>query len=321
MGVGVEIGSGKTTVALIDRHGRVRQRSQAKTLRGRPAMATLEPALRAIETQLSCARMEGLAVCGIGVSVPGALESSTRRPQQISLLPSLNDFPLFELLEKRYRLPVQIHADVDAAVLGEYRFGAGQGAQRLLYLTLNAVIGAAFIVDGELVSSRQQHVGHVCHLPLSPTGPRCSCGKRGCINTLLSLDAIQKMFKRALNRGEETSLLQRMLNNECFSPQLLAEEARRGDGVALQVFLEIGRWLSAAVTRYSTLYEPDVLVLGGGMQHIDPCLIALQPLEPVGAVSAGATSVLSPVRERLKVMSSHLGSDVALIGAVTPLFY
>src|SRR5271167_230448 len=221
--VGVAVSG--ATVALVDRHGKIHHRLHAKTLWGRPAAATLEPYLRAVERMLDYASAGGFQVCGLGVSVPGSLDSSLRRPLLVPTLPALNGFPLCALLEARYGLPTRLHVDVDAAVLGEYRFGAGKGFRRLLFLTVNAVVGASFLVDGKLERSAQQYVGHVCHITVSANGPRCSCGKRGCINTLVSTDAIQKMVQRALRRGEETSLSQRLSNREYFSPRLLAEEA------------------------------------------------------------------------------------------------
>src|SRR5205814_6076104 len=109
------------------------------------------------------------------------------------------------------------------------------------------------------------YVGDTSNSIVQTSGPRCRCGKHSCINTLISMDAMQKMVKRALCHGEETSLKQRLLNREYFSPQLLAEEAVRGDSVALQVYSEVGRWLGAATARYISLFEPNILILGGGV--------------------------------------------------------
>src|SRR5947209_1391446 len=199
--VAVELAGRGTVVALVDSHGRIRQRCSAKTLIGRPASATLEPYLRAIETMLAYAKQEELRVRGLGVCVPGSLDSTARRPLLIPTLSALNGFPLCDFLEARYTLPTQLHVDVDAALLGEYRFGAGKGFRRLLFLTVSAVVGAALFTDGQLERSTQQYVGHISHMLVSTNGPRCSCGKRGCINTLISMEAMQKIVQRA--RSEE----------------------------------------------------------------------------------------------------------------------
>src|SRR5579885_1777740 len=314
VGVGVEIAGGKTTVALIDSQGRVCQRCQAKTLRGRPALATLDPYLRAIDTMLAYAQMEGRSVRGIGVSIPGTLDPEERRPFQVPILPALNSFPLKDLLETRYHLPTRLHVDVDAAMLGEHRFGAGRGFRRLLFLTVNAVVGASFVADGELVH-QAQYVGHICHVTVAASGPRCSCGKRGCINTLVSMDAVQKMVQRALRRGDESSFTQRLLNHEYFSPQLLAEEAMRGDSVAVQIYSEVGRWLGAAMTKYINLFEPDVLILGGGALPANELL-----LTHVRSSLTTSSNSSTPVCTMVDVVAAGLGSDAALIGATVPLF-
>ena len=309
--VGVEVAVSGTTVALVDRHGRVRHRLYAKTLWGRPVAATLEPYLRAIDTMLAYAEAEGFRVWGLGVSLPGSLDASLRRPALIPTLPALNGVPLCDLLEARYALPAQLQVDVDAAVLGEYRFGAGKGFRRLLFLTVNAVVGAAFVVDGKLERAAHQYVGHVCHIAISVSGTRCSCGKRGCINTLVSTDALQKMVQRALRRGEETSLVRRFNNGEYFSPRLLAEEALRGDAVALQVYSEVGRWLGAATARYIDVFEPDVLILGGGILDASELLLA-QVRSTLMARSPGQECRV------VEVVSAHLGADAALIGVAVP---
>ena len=292
-------------------YGKIHHRFYAKTLIGRPAIATLEPYLRTLETALLYAKSQRIVVSGLGISIPGTLDLTARCPGIIPILPSLNGFPLCDLLEARYNLPVQLHVDVDAALLGEYYFGVGKGFRRLLLLNVNTVVGAALVIDGKLETSEHAYVGHVCHLPVSMSGPRCSCGKYGCINSLLSMEAMQKMVQRALRRGEQTNLIRRLRNREHLSPQLLAEEALRGDLVALQVYCEVGRWLGAATAKYINIYEPDVLILGGGVLCANELLIA-------NVRSSLAAKSSAKIGKMLEIVPSRLGSDAALIGAGVP---
>ncbi len=310
--VGVELAARGTTIALIDRRGTILHRLSARTLRGRPAIATIEPSLRAIETMLSYAHAGGYKVRGLGICVPGSLDTERHRPLLIPTLPCLNDFPLCDFLEARYTLPVRLHVDVDAALLGEHRFGAGKGFNRLLFLTLNAVVGASLVVDGQLECTAQQYVGHISHMLVASNGPRCSCGRHGCINTLVSLEAMQKMVQRALRRGEQTSLTQRLLNREYFSPQLLAEEAERGDSVSLQVYGEVGRLLGVATTRYIDLFEPHRLILGGDTLSTNDLL-----LNHVRRILTTHSS--SHVCTLIDVVPARLGSDASVVGSVVSL--
>jgi glucokinase len=309
--IGVEITRSRATAVLVDCHGEIHNRFYAKTLRGRPAIATLEPYLRALETALLYAKSRGLAVSGLGVSIPGTLDLTTRRPHTIPILPSLNDFPLCDVLEARFNLPTQLHVDVDAALLGEYHFGVGKGFHCLLFLNLNTVVGAAVMIDSKLETSKLAYVGHACHVSVSMGGPRCSCGKYGCINTLISMEAIQKMVQRALRRGEQTNLIRRLSDREHFSLQLLAEEALRGDAVALQVYCEVGRCLGAATAKYINMYEPDVLILGGGVLCANELLIANIRSSLIAQSSLKTC-------EMLEIVPSRLGTDAALIGASVP---
>ncbi len=312
--IGVEITRSRATIVLVDRHGKIHHRFYAKTLRGRPAIATLEPYLRALEAALLYAKSKRLLVSGLGVTIPGTLDLTARRPQTIPILPSLNDFPICDLLEARYNLSAHLYVDVDAALLGEYHFGVGKGFRRLLFLNVNTVVGAALVIDGKLETSEQAYVGHVCHLSVSMGGPRCSCGKYGCINTLISMEAMQKMVQRALRRGEQTNLIERLSKREHFSPQLLAEEALRGDSVALHVYCEVGRWVGVATAKYINIYEPDVLILGGEVLCANELLIA-NVRSSLMAQSPAKTGKV------FEIVPSHLGSDAALIGAVSSYFH
>ncbi len=316
VGVGVEIVGSNATVVLVDRCGQILHRIQVKTLRGRPAYATLEPYFNAIDAITTYAHAHRLRVRGIGVSIPGALDETRQKPLSIPTLPALNGVPLQSILQTRYNLPTRLSVDVDAAVVGEYHFGAGQGMSRLLFLSVNAVVGAALVKNGQVEQTElQQYMGHVCHLPVSTNGPRCSCGKYGCINTLLSLNAMQKTVQRALRRGEESSLTQRILNREYFSLQMLAEEAQRGDSVALKVYSELGRWLSSAIAKYVALFEPDALLLGGSLFAKNELLLS-QVRSSTVLTATSSTNVATSV----KLLPALLGSDATLVGVVVPLF-
>jgi len=275
--------------------------------------ASLEPFLRAIDDLLAYAGANGWRVIGLGFSIPGTLDATGRRLRVIPILPSLNGLPLCDLLEAQYKLPVHLYVDVDAALLGEYHFGAGKGYQRLLYLTLNAVVGASFVDGGKLDQSAQACLGHVAHLPIAASGPRCSCGKRGCINSLISLEAIQKLALRSFQRAEENGSASSLIARGALNAHILAEAAMQRDPVALRIYEEIGRWLGAAVARYIALYSPDALILGGSVLSANEVLFA--------SIQSTLTMHVATITDcPVKIALAHLGSDAALIGASVALF-
>ncbi len=309
--ISVEMGGSQATIALVDRMGRVRQRRYAKMLWNRPPTSTLEPCLRAVDEILLYAHTNQWRVKGLGCALPGSLDMTSRRPLLIPALPALNHFPLADLLEARYHLPVSLRVDVDAAALGEYHFGIGRGFRRLLMLSANAVVGASLIIDGQIERTSQEYMGHICHLPVASSGPRCSCGRRGCINMLVTLDALQKALQRALKRGEQTSLLRRLSNRERFSLQLLAEEAQAGDAVASQLYSEVSRWLGTATARYIDTFEPNALILGGIFSTSERLLSGIRH-------SQGSRST-SRVCSLVEIVGAALGQDAPLLGAAVSL--
>jgi glucokinase len=127
------------------------------------------------------------------------------------------------------------------------------------------------------------------------------------------MDAVQRMVQRALRRGTESGLTQRLLNREYFSPQLLLEEVEHGDSLALQIYSDIGRWLGVAVAKYVDLFDPHVLILGGGVLYANNLLL-IQVQQALH--SSSKTRVCSMV----EVVPACLGSDAVLVGAVVPLF-
>lgn len=310
--VSIELGNSQATIALVERSGRILQRHYAKILWHRPPRATLEPCLRALDHALASAREACLHVRGLGFIVPGSLDLTSRRPTIISALPSLNGFPLGDLLEARYHLPATLHVDVDAAALGEYHLGAGRGLERLLLLSANAVVGAALMREGRIEPVLSEYIGHICHLSVANSGSRCSCGKRGCLNTLVTLDAVQKKFQRAIRRGETTSVLRRLSNHEHFSFQLLAEEAQAGDVVATQIYTEVSRWLGTAIARYIDIFEPNRLILGG--------IFSASELFLAGIRRSLDYHTSSRVCSMVEIAAATLGKDAALLGAASGFF-
>ena len=198
--IGMEITRSRATIVLVDHHGKIHHRFYAKTLRGRPALATLEPYLRTLETALLYAKSQRIVVSGLGISIPGTLDLTARCPGIIPILPSLNGFPLCDLLEARYNLPAHLHVDVDAALLGEYFLGVGKGFRRLLFLNVNTVVGAAtaryiniyepdvLILGGDVLSANELLIANI-QSSLILHSPSKTCTRLEVVPSRLGSDA------------------------------------------------------------------------------------------------------------------------------------
>jgi glucokinase len=132
------------------------------------------------------------------------------------------------------------------------------------------------------------------------------------------MDAMQRQVQRAIRRGDETTLTQRFLNREFFSHRLLAEEAMRGDLVAMQVYTDISRWLSAAIARYVELFDPHMLILGGSVLAASHLVLAQVRSTMSAATGHGHSATC--VCQAVDIVPACLGTDASLIGCAISLF-
>lgn len=242
----------------------------------------------------------------LGVALPGFLDAARERTLHLQNLPALNGFPLKRALSGRTGYPVILDADSNAGAFGEARLGAGRGARRVLYLTLGTGVGAAMVVEGELVRVANHTVGQVAHLPLDPSGPRCSCGARGCIESVLGARGIVWRASRAAKSGA------RIPPGARRSPAALAEAAAAGSRGAARIFTELGSLLGAALAMLSNFLSPERIVLGGGIARAGEHLLGPARSALLARVHPRLRGGLTLVPARLGLFSGATGA--ALLG-------
>jgi glucokinase len=243
-----------------------------------------------------------------GVSFGGPVDT-TRGVVHVSRhIRGWNDYPLAAEISQRYRVPCVLLNDADAGALGEQRWGAGRDLSDMLYVTVSTGVGAGLILRGRLYHGAHGLSGEIGHLPVSNGGPRCSCGRKGCLEALASGPAIARAARHALRRQDEHGAI---LRASCgadlarLDARLVAQAAELGDEVALAVLTNAGHALGLGLAAAVLLYDPAAIVLGGGVINSG------QPfLKPTWAV----------LRERAvgdlpKMLISELAFEAPLYGA------
>ena len=189
--VGVNVGLTTTIAMATDLKGN----PVARAVRTSDPMEGPASVLKRVEEAVRSAVLEAGQdfgrVVGVGVGVPGLVETSTGR----SLFsPNLNwrNVPVKEILQERLDVPVYVDNDVRAATLGEREFGVGRGARHLVAVFVGSAIGAGLILDGEIYYGAGEGAGEIGHIQVVEDGPRCSCGKRGCLEAVASGRAIAR---------------------------------------------------------------------------------------------------------------------------------
>lgn len=200
-------------------------------------------------------------IFGLGLGMAGVIDRRTGRCK-FSPFFQWRDVPLAELLEERLGLPVVLENDANTLTLAEQWFGAGVGMSDFLVITLGRGIGMGMVLNGQLYRGAGGGGGEFGHVTMVPDGPRCACGKRGCLEALVADPALLHRFQRAFGRElsmEETVSL-----------------ARQGDVAAQSIFTAAGRTLGLAIADLVNIFNPPLIVVGGeGVRALD---LFLEPL-------------------------------------------
>jgi glucokinase len=308
--VGVDIGGSKVAVLVVGADGNVRGRFVLPRAVG-PQDGAVDLITGAVETALAEAGVGLASAAAVGVGVPGRVDLETGT---VSLAVNLGweELPLGRLLAERLDTPVVLENDVRAAAFGLHRRRVLGDVDDLAYLSLGTGISAGVVIDGRLHRGTRGLAGEIGHIVLEPDGPACSCGLRGCFETLAAGPGIARTAREELAAGRESRLGGL---GEAITAADVYAAAAAGDPLASDVATRVGRHVARAVHELVMAYDVEVVVLGGGVTNagdtfLDPILRALDAMRDASALA----------REVLRPGVVHLlapGSDTGSWGAVT----
>lgn len=252
----------------------------------------------------SMERAHASSVNAVGIACGGPLDILSGTLVCPPHLPGWRDVPIGPLAAEAFGVPFALQNDATAAALAEYRFGAGRGTSTMLYLTVSTGIGGGAVVDGTLHLGAAGNGAEFGHLTVLRGGRLCSCGRRGCIEAYASGTSIAARAEEALATGRPSSL--------SALPDVTAADvsdaAAKSDPLAREIWDETVDLLGAAVTDLVNVFEPDVVVLGGGVTRAGTLL-----LEPIRAIVA--REAMPPAAATARVDLAALGELVGLVGA------
>ncbi len=221
---------------------------------------------------------------------------------------------LRDIVKEKYRVDTLLINDASAAALGEHHFGAGQGINNLILLTVGTGIGGGIIINDRLYNGPGGSAGEIGHMTIDVNGPRCSCGNVGCLETLASGTAVAKEAMKCINQGERSSLIEIVEGKiEDITAEKVEVAARRGDPLASEVIFKAATYLGVGVANLVNIFNPEMIIIGGGVANMGDLL--LNPARQV--VNERAFSL--PARA-VSIVPAQLGNDAGLLGAAVFAF-
>jgi len=219
---------------------------------------TVGTIIAVIEASIAAADIARDKIMGIGIGMAGIIDTAAGRCRYSPMF-GWRNVPLAHPLEHHFDLPVLIDNDVNTLTAAELWFGRGRGFTNFLVVTVGRGIGMGVVVNGQLYRGAAGGAGEFGHITLEENGPRCGCGKRGCLEALCGDHAVERMAREAVMAGRQTALADATV----ITAEAVTVAAQEGDAVALEILARAGRALGLGLSYLVNLFDPQLIVISG----------------------------------------------------------
>jgi glucokinase len=302
--IGVDLGGTKLATGVVDTELNILHESRESST-GRSE----DEVVLAIEQELREAMEARPGVVGAGLGIPCTIDRARGLAINAVNL-EITDVPIRDIMRERLGIPVFIDNDANCAALAEHRFGAARGAENAILLTVGTGIGGGLIINRQVYRGSTGAAAELGHVVVDESGPPCqgTCPNNGCVETMASGTALAREGTAAAGRHPESSLARELQGGGGISGRVVTEAAQAGDAVALEVVAEAGKHLGVAIASLVNVFDPDVVVVGGGVTGgagellVEPARVEMR------------RRALPPMN-RTPVKLAEMGPDAGMIGA------
>jgi len=294
--IGIDFG-GTTIKSAVVRDGEIVQRGEIIDTLKHDARSLNEALFKVIEAL----REAHQDVAGVGVGLPGFVDSVNGIVHHLTNVPGWDEVPLTRLIHERTGLPATVDNDVNAMTYGEWKYGAARGSRHAMCITLGTGVGGGLILDGRMYRGAQLAAGEIGHASIDYRGKPGPYGNFGGLEEYVGN---QQIAERAMEVYRAAGITRTL---EQCSPRELDVAARDGDGVAKSIWDSVGDEVGAALASAVWVLNPDTIVVGGGVAKAGDLI-----LEPIRQSVRSRTMEL--FHKNLRIVPAKLGNDAGVIG-------
>lgn len=263
--VGIDLGGTKILIALIEKEsGKVVHFVKKKTKKEKGAANIVRKMISGINELFEDSGIDLEEISSIGIAAAGQID---REHGIILGAPNLDcyDLNLKEILEGEYNLPVCLANDVEAATLGEMKFGAGRGVDDLVCVFVGTGVGSCIVKNGEIIRGATGTAGEIGHIIVDLNGRQCGCGAHGCLEAYASRSAIEKRIEGALKKGRHSVILDYLEEGKSITSSMIRKSIEREDELVTHCVDEASAYLSGGLASIINFINPKLIILGGGL--------------------------------------------------------
>jgi glucokinase len=303
--IGVDLGGTKLLAGVLDGDLNVHTRVH-RAVHELGQRELLDAVVSAVEEARDASAAE---IGAVGFGIPCLIDQRRGMATMAVNLP-LADVPFRDLMAERLGLPVQVDNDANVAALAEQRAGAAQGCDDVVLLTIGTGIGGGLVLGGELFRGAIGAGAELGHMTIDLNGPRCqgNCPNHGCLEALASGTALSREGERLARERPGSALAAALADGRTINGALVTELVHDGDEAAIDAIALIGRNLGVGIASLENIFDPDVVVVGGGV-------IAAGELLLGPARAEAQRRALPPMREHARIVAAHFGTEAGMVGA------
>jgi len=308
--VGLDIGGTKLAAGLFDLNLKEISFIKCDTEAFRGGQVVVENCKAIVHQVLEKSGISRDRVASIGISSPGPLDTHTGIVTYVETI-GWKNVPIRSIMEEEFNVSVVLENDANAAALAENVRGAGEGTKNMIYITVSTGVGSGIILEKKLYRGSHDAAGEFGHICIVPGGRPCGCGNRGCLQSYASGTALANAARAGITAGENSAILLKAGGiPEKIHAFQVEEAAKENDAFAIKLWEEMGYHLGLGISILVQLFDPDRIVIGGGMSRAWDLFYGSM----MESVRSNTYEVLS---ENLQVVPALLGDKAGVFGAAT----
>ena len=260
----LDVGGTKVLGVIFNENREIIYRLKKRSKTGEANTKSVEDVIiSVVEEMIKASGIKRNEINAIASCAPGVIDQQTGIVLFAPNLPMRN-YDMRAVMEKKFGVPFFVGNDVNLGVLGEYKYGAGQGYKNIIGLFVGTGMGGGMILNGELFTGNLFKGAELGHVIMDPEGPLCNCGQRGCLEAFSSKTGMSNYMREQLARGRE-SVMAEAVADGVFRSKKLKSALRSHDKVAVEAVVRACHWLAVATGNLINTFSPDLVLYGGGV--------------------------------------------------------
>jgi glucokinase-like ROK family protein len=305
--IGINIVQNFSEVAVFNLHNEIQQDVKVLHVQLENTPAFVDGIYAFCLSLLKELKIDEEKILGIGIGISGLTNPATGK--SYSWL-NYSSKTVKQLFEERFGKPVFVDNDARVMALGEYEFGSARNKNNVLCLNIGAGIGMGMILNGMVYHGNSGFAGEFGHIKVKDEGDLCICGKRGCLETVASGDALVKRAIEEIGTGMSSKISDSVKGNlSMITSNTAVDAARQGDQLAIDLLAEIGEYLGKGLATLIHIFNPEAIILGGNLARAEQFII-----DPIQQTLNKCT--IYNIKKDTAIISSALREKAAVMGAM-----